>query len=123
MRPSRNVLGGVLETCSQSPKTGFYRNGCCDTGADDHGIHTVCVELSADFLRFSAARGNDLSTPQPMHGFPGLKAGDRWCLCAARWKEAHDAGVAPKIYVSSTHEATLELVPLAVLSRYAIDLN
>ncbi len=123
MRPSTNVLGGPLASCSNSPKTGFYRNGCCDTGDDDHGIHTVCVELSADFLRFSAARGNDLSTPAPQYGFPGLQPGDRWCLCAARWKEAYDAGVAPKVYVSATHEATLEVVPLEALTRHAIDMN
>ena len=123
MRPSTNVLGGPRATCSDSPKTGFYRNGCCDTGDDDQGEHTVCVELSADFLRFSAMRGNDLSTPAPEFGFAGLKAGDRWCLCAARWKEAYDAGVAPKVYISATHESMLELVPLEVLSRFAIDMN
>ena len=123
MHPSKNVLGGPMALCSNDPKTGYYRNGCCDTGDDDRGVHTVCVEVSVDFLHYSAARGNDLSTPKPEHGFPGLKPGDRWCLCASRWKEALDAGVAPKLYLSATHEATLELVPLEVLTRHAVDMN
>lgn len=123
MRPSINVLGAALAPCSDRPKTGFFRNGCCDTSDEDHGVHTVCVQLTADFLSYSAARGNDLSTPAPEHGFPGLKPGDRWCLCASRWKEAYDAGKAPHVVLSSTHEATLEIVELELLTRYALDMN
>jgi uncharacterized protein (DUF2237 family) len=121
--PSRNVLGEPLIGCSDRPKTGFFRNGCCDSGDEDLGLHTVCVQVTADFLAFSAARGNDLSTPAPEHGFPGLKPGDRWCLCSARWKEAYDAGKAPHVVLASTHEATLEIVPLELLRRYALDMN
>lgn len=117
-----NVFGEPLVTCSMRPMTGFYRNGCCETGADDHGVHTVCVEVTADFLAFSKGRGNDLSTPIPEFGFSGLEPGDRWCLCAARWKEALDAGMAPRVILTATHERTLEIVPLAELKRYAIDL-
>src|SRR4051812_13030555 len=106
MRPSRNVFGDELSPCSESPMTGFYRTGCCDTDDEDVGVHTVCVQVTADFLSYSAARGNDLSTPVPEHGFPGLKPGDRWCLCAARWKDAYDAGKAPHVYLTSTHEDT-----------------
>jgi len=123
MLPSKNILGRPLALCSNAPKTGFYRNGCCDTDKEDRGQHTVCVELTVSFLRYSAARGNDLSTPVPEYGFPGLKAGDRWCLCAARWKEAYDAGVAPKVYASSTHEATLAVIPLEALLQHALDMN
>ena len=118
----RNVFGEVLETCSDSPTTGFYRTGCCHTGPDDFGVHTVCVEVTAEFLEFSKARGNDLSTPLPEFGFPGLKPGDRWCLCAARWKEALDAGMAPRVVLRATHEATLEIVSIEDLKRYAMDL-
>jgi hypothetical protein len=116
---ARNVLGGELATCSREPLTGFFRNGCCDTGPDDHGVHTVCARVTAEFLEFSRRRGNDLSTPAPEVGFPGLKPGDRWCLCALRWKEAADAGVAPPVVLEATHEATLDLVPLELLQRHA----
>ncbi len=118
----RNVFGEPIETCSDRPLTGFYRTGCCETGPDDHGVHTVCVLATAEFLAFSKMRGNDLSTPLPEFGFPGLEPGDRWCLCAARWKEALDAGMAPRVVLRATHEATLEIVPLEELKRYAIDL-
>lgn len=118
----RNVFGEIIDTCSNRPMTGFYRTGCCHTGEDDVGLHTVCVEVSAEFLAFSKLRGNDLSTPMPEFGFPGLDAGDRWCLCAERWKEAFDAGMAPRVILRATHEATLEVVALADLKRYAIDL-
>lgn len=117
-----NVFGEPLESCSMRPLTGFYRSGCCHTGPDDFGVHTVCVEVTADFLAFSKARGNDLSTPMPEFGFPGLEPGDRWCLCAARWKEALEAGQAPRVVLTATHERTLEIVPLEELKRYALDL-
>ncbi len=118
-----NVLGEPLQTCCESPMTGFYRDGCCNTGPDDFGVHTVCVRATAEFLEFSRARGNDLTTPVPEHGFPGLKPGDRWCLCAARWKEALDAGVAPRVVLTATHEATLEYASLEELKKHAIDLS
>src|SRR6201991_1098493 len=117
--PSINVLGGALQPCSAEPLTGFYRDGCCNTGREDIGLHTVCVVMTADFLAFSKASGNDLSTPLPQYGFKGLKAGDRWCLCAPRWKEALDAGMAPQVVLESTHEETLAIVPLGVLKDYA----
>lgn len=117
---ARNVLGGELIPCSFDPVTGFFRNGCCETGPDDLGLHTVCVVMSAEFLAFSKASGNDLSTPVPQYGFPGLKPGDRWCLCAPRWKEALDAGMAPQVVLESTHEETLAIVPLGVLKDYAV---
>jgi uncharacterized protein (DUF2237 family) len=116
---ARNVTGGELKPCSTAPLTGFFRNGCCETGPDDLGLHTVCAVMSAEFLAFSKAAGNDLSTPQPAYGFPGLKPGDRWCLCAPRWKEALDAGMAPKLVLEATHEETLAIVPLGVLKDYA----
>ena len=119
--PALNVLGGALQTCCSAPVTGFYRNGRCDTGAEDQGVHTVCVQVTDTFLAFSLAQGNDLVTPRPQFNFPGLKAGDCWCLCAARWKEALDAGVAPKIRLAATHEATLEYATLDELIRYALD--
>ena len=118
----RNVFGEIIDTCSNRPMTGFYRTGCCHTGEDDVGLHTVCVEVTAEFLAFSKLRGNDLSSPLPEFGFPGLNAGDRWCLCAQRWKEALDAGMAPRVILRATHEATLEVVTLEDLKRYAIDL-
>lgn len=118
----RNVFGEPLAACSERPLTGFYRTGCCHTGPEDVGVHTVCVEVTAEFLAFSKSRGNDLSTPIPAIGFPGLRPGDRWCLCAARWKEALDAGYAPRVILTATHEATLEIVPLQELKRYAMDL-
>jgi uncharacterized protein (DUF2237 family) len=115
----RNVLGGPLAGCCSDPLTGFYRNGRCETGPDDLGVHTVCAQVTEDFLSYTASRGNDLSTPHP--GFPGLKPGDRWCLCAARWLEAQQAGAAPPVMLRATHEATLKLIPLELLERYAAD--
>ena len=120
---ARNVLGGELASCSTDPVTGFYRNGCCETGPHDVGMHTVCAVMTAEFLAFSKAMGNDLSTPRPEFAFPGLKPGDRWCLCAARWREALDAGMAPRVFLTSTHEATLEVVSLEDLKKYALDLS
>lgn len=117
--PSINVLGGMLQPCSTQPVTGFYRDGCCNTGAEDIGLHTVCVVLTADFLLFSRSRGNDLSTPMPQYGFPGLKPGERWCLCASRWKEAFDAQVAPQVVLEATHAVTLRVVQLADLKQHA----
>lgn len=107
----RNVLGGELATCSNNPKTGFFRNGCCDTNDADLGAHVVCAKVTDEFLTFSKQRGNDLSTPVPEYGFPGLKAGDHWCLCAARWKEARDAGVLIPVNMEATHERALEVIP------------
>ena len=121
-RPSRNVLGGTLDTCSIKPMTGFFRNGCCDTSAEDFGSHTVCVVMTAEFLAFSKSQGNDLSTPMPEFGFAGLKPGDRWCLCAPRWQEALEARQAPRVVLRATHEGALEYCTLADLKRYAIDL-
>jgi uncharacterized protein (DUF2237 family) len=118
----RNVFGEPIEICSLKPTTGFYRNGCCDTGPEDVGVHTVCVEVTREFLAFSKSRGNDLSTPRPEFGFPGLNPGDRWCLCAERWQEALSAGVAPRVVLAATHEATLEIAELADLKRHALDL-
>ncbi len=118
----RNVLGGPLGVCSEQPVTGFYRTGCCDTGPDDLGRHTVCIVASAEFLAFSKARGNDLSTPRPEFDFPGVQPGQRWCLCAARWKEALKAGMAPKVVLNATNEATLDIVSLEELKRHAVDL-
>lgn len=117
---AKNVLGQPLEMCSVQPMTGFYRNGCCDTGAGDLGLHTVCVQVTADFLSFSQARGNDLSTPMPVYEFPGLKPGDRWCLCALRWKEAYEAGQAPLVNLSATHISTLEFISLEELQEHAL---
>lgn len=122
-RPSRNVLGGVLENCSLKPMTGFFRNGCCDTSAEDVGSHTVCVVMTAEFLTFSKSRGNDLSTPMPDYGFAGLVSGDRWCLCAPRWQEALEADSAPRVVLRATHEGALDYCSLADLKRYAIDLS
>ena len=118
----RNVFGEPIEVCSLNPSTGFYRTGCCETGPEDVGVHTVCVEVTREFLAFSKACGNDLSTPRPEYGFPGLSAGDRWCLCAARWQEALDAGVAPRVVLAATHKATLEIARLEDLKRHALDL-
>ncbi len=120
MGQAKNVLGGPLKPCGTDPMTGFYRTGCCDTGPDDDGLHVVCAEMTADFLAFTRARGNDLSTPAPMFGFPGLKPGDRWCLCAARWKEAAEAGAAPPVHLDATHISTLEWVDLDDLKRHAV---
>jgi uncharacterized protein (DUF2237 family) len=122
-KPSRNVLGQTLQPCSLDPVTGFYRNGCCDTAAEDTGSHTVCIVATEDFLAFSKARGNDLSTPSPEYGFPGLAPGDRWCLCAPRWQEAFEAGKMPHVVLQATHEGALEYCSLADLKRYAMDLS
>jgi len=116
---ARNVLGGELVPCSLDPLTGFYRNGCCDTGAEDLGVHTVCAVMTAEFLEFSASVGNDLSTPRPELGFAGLQPGDHWCLCASRWTEALEAGVAPPVVMEATHVATLEWADLADLRAHA----
>ncbi len=120
---SLNVLGQPLAQCSLDPLTGFYRDGCCNTGDQDAGSHTVCAVMTDEFLAFSAERGNDLSTPRPAWQFPGLKAGDQWCLCAARWREALDAGVAPRVRLEATHAATLRYVSLDQLKAHAIDRN
>ena len=115
-----NVLGTELKTCSQNPLTGFYRDGCCYTGADDVGLHTVCVRVTEEFLVYSKMVGNDLSTPHPMYQFPGLQPGDQWCLCVLRWKEALDAGSAPQVDLEATHISTLEFVDLDDLKRHAL---
>lgn len=117
---ARNVLGSELKPCSHEPVTGFFRDGCCNTTNEDLGAHTVCAEMTAEFLQFSQNAGNDLSTPRPEFGFPGLKPGDHWCLCAARWVEANEEGKAPRVVLESTHERTLEFTPLALLLRHAI---
>ncbi|MCW6051031.1 DUF2237 domain-containing protein [Lyngbya sp. CCAP 1446/10] len=117
-----NVLGGKLETCCTSPMTGYYRDGKCNTGGGDFGTHTVCAQLTEDFLQFTKSNGNDLSTPVPAFNFPGLKPGDCWCLCASRWKEAMDAGCAPRVVLSATHVLTLEYVSLDELKEHAADL-
>lgn len=119
--PARNVVGGTLEPCGTSPLTGFSRDGCCNTGPDDRGLHVVCAQVTAEFLAFSRSRGNDLVTPQPAVGFPGLRPGDRWCLCATRWQEALDAGVAPPIVLAATNAAALQVLRLADLQRHTLD--
>jgi len=119
----RNVLGGPLGVCSEKPVTGFFRNGCCDTSAEDIGRHTVCIVATEAFLAFSKSRGNDLSTPMPEYGFPGVQPGQHWCLCAARWREALQAGQAPQVVLAATNEATLDIVSLEDLKRYAVDLH
>lgn len=126
MRPieidrSVNVLGDRLETCSTEPLTGFFRNGCCDTAEQDRGSHTVCAVMTAPFLEFSKAQGNDLSTPRPEVGFRGLRPGDRWCLCAARFLEAWEAGMAPRVKLTATHHRALEVVPLDALRACALE--
>lgn len=123
MDQARNVLGEPLEPCSARPLTGFTRTGSCETGPEDLGSHTVCAQLTSEFLEFSRSRGNDLITPVPAFGFPGLKPGDRWCLCAARWREALEAGAAPRVALRSTHERALEVVSLADLKAHALDLS
>ena len=117
---ARNVLGGELASCSESPRTGYYRNGCCDTGPGDLGVHTVCARVTAEFLEFSRAQGNDLTTPHPELEFPGLQPGDQWCLCAPRWQEAFEAGVAPPVVLEATHVGTLEWCDLAALQAHAV---
>ncbi|MEN9410567.1 MAG: hypothetical protein RL216_2541 [Pseudomonadota bacterium] len=119
---SVNVLGQPLEDCSRAPLTGFFRNGCCDTGPMDTGLHTVCALMTDEFLALSKYLGNDLSTPRPEYGFAGLKAGDQWCLCAARFYQAHEEGAAPKVRLAATHIRTLDIVPLSILKHYAVDL-
>ncbi len=118
---AKNVLGGPLIPCSMEPLTGFYRTGCCDTGVGDIGVHVVCAQVTAEFLAFSKERGNDLTTPVPYFAFPGLKPGDRWCLCAARWQEAFEAGVAPPVILEATHISALEFVNLDDLRAHAIE--
>ena len=122
MAEARNVLGGALKTCCTSPLTGFYRDGRCVTGPQDLGLHILCARMTEEFLQFSRSRGNDLSTPAPDQGFPGLKPGDCWCLCVTRWQEALEAGVAPPVNLASTHEYALEWVALDDLKRHALDL-
>lgn len=117
--PDENVVGGALRPCSNDPVTGFYRDGCCATGPEDVGSHTVCSVMTADFLEFSRLAGNDLSTPVPQWGFPGLEPGDRWCVCAERWLEAHNAGHAPQVVLGATHARALDVVPIELLMQYA----
>lgn len=117
--PDVNVVGGELQPCSTEPLTGFFRNGCCSTGPDDAGSHTVCVVVTDEFLDFSRLAGNDLSTPRPEFGFAGLRSGDRWCVCASRWLEAHHAGCAPPVDLGATHVGALDLVPIEALTAYA----
>ena len=116
----RNVRGGELELCCSSPQTGFYRDGFCRTGRADLGLHVVCAEMTADFLEFSSSRGNDLSTPNPDFAFPGLRPGDRWCLCVSRWKEALEAGCAPPVVLEATHFSALEFVSLEELEAHSV---
>jgi hypothetical protein len=120
---ARNVLGAPLENCSIKPMTGFFRNGCCDTSPQDFGSHTVCIVATSEFLEFSKSCGNDLSAPIPAYQFPGVKPGDRWCLCAPRWQEALEAGHAPCVVLRATHEGALQHCSLADLKRFAIDLS
>ena len=120
---ARNVLGEKLLSCNEDPVTGFYRDGCCNVGPDDLGVHSVCIRATAQFLAFSKSRGNDLSTPAPQFGFAGLKPGDQWCLCAARWQEALEAGAAPQVVLRATNEVTLDRVKLDDLKKFAVDLS
>jgi uncharacterized protein (DUF2237 family) len=120
---SVNVFAEPLQACSEKPLTGYFRDGCCNTSDEDVGSHTVCVEVTAAFLEFSKSQGNDLSTPRPEFDFPGLRPGDRWCLCAARWREAHAAGAPPRVVLQATHERALEIAPLALLKPHALDLS
>lgn len=116
---TRNVLGSILQSCSMDPLTGWHRDGCCRSGSGDAGVHVVCAQVTARFLEFSKSRGNDLTSARPEYGFPGLKPGNRWCLCAARWQEAFEAGCAPDVVLEATHEAALEFIDLANLQRHA----
>jgi uncharacterized protein (DUF2237 family) len=118
--PQKNVFGAEIQVCNTSPMTGYYRNGCCDTGSGDGGLHIICAELTDEFLEFTKSNGNDLCTPVPEYGFPGLKAGDRWCLCASRWREAMEAGCAPPIVLEATHETALDVVPLNILQKFEL---
>ena len=117
----KNVLGGALIACSMSPLTGFYRDGCCKTGIEDRGTHTICAQMTEEFLVYTKSKGNDLTSPNPNYQFPGLKEGDFWCLCALRWKEALEAGKAPKVKLEASHEKTLEFIELETLKEYAIE--
>ena len=119
----KNVLGGVLAPCSTSPRTGFYRDGCCNTGTEDLGLHVVCVQVTAAFLAFAREQGNDLITPAPEFGFPGLRPGDRWCVCAATWRQAYEAGVAAPVVLAATHEETLAVIAFDALKEHALDVN
>ena len=121
--PSVNVYDEPLLVCSESPMTGFFRDGCCNTSEDDFGSHTVCIEVSQAFLEYSRFKGNDLSTPKPEFGFPGLKEGDRWCLCASRWLEAFEQNMAPRVFMRRTHKKALDIIPIEVLRDYALDLS
>jgi uncharacterized protein (DUF2237 family) len=123
MHESLNVLGEPLKKCGLDPMTGFFRDGCCDTSEEDLGLHTVCARVTSEFLEFSKSRGNDLSTPKPEFGFEGLNPGDQWCLCAARWKEAFEAGVAPIVVLESSHQASLQIIELKHLQKHAVDMN
>lgn len=123
MDKSVNVFDEPLESCSENPPTGFFRDGCCNTSDQDTGSHTVCIEVTKKFLEYSRFRGNDLSTPLPEFGFPGLKPGDKWCLCAARWLEAHEQGMAPRVHLTRTHKKTLDIVAMELLRKFAVDLN
>ncbi len=120
---SLNVFGELLESCSEDPVTGFFRDGCCNTSDADIGSHTVCIEVTNAFLEYSRFRGNDLTTPLPDFGFPGLKAGDRWCLCAQRWLEAYQHNMAPKVFLMRTHQKAIDIIPMQLLKLYAADLN
>jgi uncharacterized protein len=121
--PDKNVVGGALLACSHDPLTGFFRDGCCATGPDDFGSHTVCAIVTEEFLDFSSAVGNDLSTPRPEWGFAGLSPGDRWCVCAARWLEAYEAGCAPGVVLGATHARALEVVPIEALVSHAVEVD
>jgi len=123
MDDSLNVFDEPLEECGDEPITGFYRDGCCNTGEDDAGSHTVCILATQEFLEYSRFKGNDLSTPIPEFEFPGVSPGDSWCLCAARWWEAYNQGMAPRVYLRRTHKKALDVIPMDVLREYAIDLN
>ena len=118
-----NVLGSTLAPCSTKPITGFFRDGCCNTCKEDVGSHTVCIEVTDGFLQFSRFAGNDLSTPHPEFSFQGLKEGDRWCLCAARWLEAHEKGMAPRVFLNNTHIKALDIIPLDLLTEFAVSVN
>ena len=123
MPDDKNVFGEELESCSLSPMTGFFRDGCCRTDEQDVGMHVVCSEVTEEFLEFSKTAGNDLSTPRPEFDFPGLKPGDRWCVCALRWKEAMENGAAPPVVLASTHESVLEVISIEDLKRHSLDLS
>lgn len=123
LEESLNVFGEPLRPCSEAPKTGFFRDGCCNTNENDVGLHTVCIEVTTEFLEYSRFRGNDLSTAVPEYGFPGLKPGNKWCLCALRWLEAYQNEMAPKIVLASTHQRATDIIPLELLKKFAVDLN